>query len=57
MIDFDRGFAAAESDLNEGWFSIDYPDSVIRNACVMNGGESEEFADGYLAYVASCRSS
>lgn len=57
MSDFDRGFATAESDLNEGWFSIDYPDSVIRNACVMNGGESEEFADGYLAYVASCRSS
>lgn len=59
MSDFDRGFAAAESDVKTGWFSLDWwfsndwPDSYIRNACVMNGGESDEFADGYLAFVNS----
>jgi len=52
MSDFDRGFVAAESDLNEGWVSIDWTESYIRNMITgVNAGESEEFADGYLAFL------
>ena len=29
MSDFDRGFVAAESDLNEGWFSVKFLDVEI----------------------------
>ena len=54
-VEFNDGWVAAGNDLHEGWFTVDLPDSLIRNMVVMNGGYSETFADGYLARVKGLR--